>query len=180
MEALKARIAASARKAGMDTEFDSLEKLVKREPPPVVEWWDELLLGAESYDVLEQGTSQVDNPQGPITYFVQHPVQILPPWEKRKVEPQALKLTKKVGLCLLVSLVRGAEGLELRRLTPCIASSLVSRSPRRCASSVAWPISRTGRTVSAWVSSHPTRPRVRPSFSLAPRATLPALDRTTR
>lgn len=29
MEALKARIAASARKAGMDSEFQSLEKLVK-------------------------------------------------------------------------------------------------------------------------------------------------------
>lgn len=101
MEALKARIAASARKAGMDTEFDTLEKLVKREPPPAVEWWDELLLGAESYDVLEAGTSLVDNPQGPITYFVQHPVQILPPWEKRKVEPQALKLTKKVRLISL-------------------------------------------------------------------------------
>lgn len=36
MEALKARIAASARKAGMDTEFDTLEKLVKVRRPPVL------------------------------------------------------------------------------------------------------------------------------------------------
>lgn len=70
----------------------------QREAPPEVEWWDEPILGSTSYDAVLEGTDKIEDPTGPITFYVQHPVQIQPPWEKKKVEPQALKLTKRVRL----------------------------------------------------------------------------------
>lgn len=93
MEALRQRIAESARKAGLDSEFDALDKVVRREAPPECEWWDEPLLTDQKYTDLSKIDS--DDPLGPINFYVQHPVQIAAPWEKRKVEIRPLMLTKK-------------------------------------------------------------------------------------
>lgn len=76
----------------------------QREAPPEVEWWDEPLLVDSSYssattpsgmDKIEGGNGQ--DPARPITIYVQHPVQIVAPWEKKKIEAQPLKLTKKAS-----------------------------------------------------------------------------------
>jgi len=129
MEALRQRIAESARKAGLDSEFDALDRVVRvsshvrisarrstrflsplevptprligpfffslnsqRDAPPECEWWDEPLLPTKAYDDL----TKIESEDSPITIYVQHPVQIAAPWEKKKVEIRPLMLTKKV------------------------------------------------------------------------------------
>ncbi|CDZ98607.1 Putative u4/u6 small nuclear ribonucleoprotein [Phaffia rhodozyma] len=95
MEALKKRIADAAKKAGLDSEFDASERTLRREPPPEVEWWDEPLLTNKTYDDVEASKTKIDAEDSPITPFVQHPIQIQAPWDKKKVEPRPLMLTKK-------------------------------------------------------------------------------------
>jgi U4/U6 small nuclear ribonucleoprotein PRP3 len=124
LDALKQRIAESAKKAGLNSEFETLEKNIRaclflrarfllililclppqREPPPVAEWWDVSLLPNKTYDDLAQGLSYTNIRAGdsPITLYVQHPIPIPAPWDKFAVEVKALKLTKKVRAMQLV------------------------------------------------------------------------------
>ncbi|KAI0937628.1 hypothetical protein AcW1_010252 [Taiwanofungus camphoratus] len=97
LEQLKQRIAESARKAGLDTEFETLEKNIRREPPPAAEWWDAALLPNKDYNDLSFGLSQLNirNANSPITIYVQHPIPIPAPGDKNKVAMKPLKLTKK-------------------------------------------------------------------------------------
>jgi U4/U6 small nuclear ribonucleoprotein PRP3 len=117
MEQLKQRIAESARKAGLDGEFETLEKNIKvlpdqhftasvslnsvilqREVPPEAEWWDKPLLPNDSYKDLENGVEQLSlRGSSVIDHLIQHPIPILPPGDKNKVAPKPLMLTKKVG-----------------------------------------------------------------------------------
>lgn len=100
MEALRQRIAENARKAGLDSEFEVLERSVKRQPPPEVEWWDAPLLRNRKYDDLDegvkQGTTIYDEGNEYVTLFVQHPIPIPAPWEGKTPELRGLMLTKKV------------------------------------------------------------------------------------
>ncbi|KAN0061378.1 U4/U5/U6 small nuclear ribonucleoprotein prp3 [Thecaphora frezii] len=50
MEELKRRIQESARKAGMQDDLTGDERLLQRQAPPEVEWWDVALLPNKSYD----------------------------------------------------------------------------------------------------------------------------------
>ncbi|KAI6115140.1 pre-mRNA processing factor 3-domain-containing protein [Pisolithus croceorrhizus] len=97
LEALKQRIAESARKAGLDSEFETLEKNIKREPPPDVEWWDAALLPNKTYDDLAMGFSALNirTEDSPVTIYVQHPIPIPAPADKNKVGLKPLKLTTK-------------------------------------------------------------------------------------
>ncbi|KDQ10298.1 hypothetical protein BOTBODRAFT_164051 [Botryobasidium botryosum FD-172 SS1] len=99
LEALKQRIAESARKAGLDSEFETLEKNIRREPPPDVEWWDAALLPNKSYSDLDlpEGLAglNIRNESSPITIYVQHPIAIPAPWDKFTVGAKPLMLTKK-------------------------------------------------------------------------------------
>ncbi|OSX63253.1 hypothetical protein POSPLADRAFT_1139188 [Postia placenta MAD-698-R-SB12] len=97
LEQLKQRIAESARKAGLDTEFETLEKNIRREPPPAAEWWDAALLPNKTYEDLELGMSALNirNANSPITIYVQHPIPIPAPGDKNKLTMKPLKLTKK-------------------------------------------------------------------------------------
>ncbi|KAJ9116057.1 hypothetical protein QFC20_000729 [Naganishia adeliensis] len=99
MEALRQRIAENARKAGLDSEFEVLERSVKRQPPPEVEWWDAPLLRDGKYDDLDkgmkQGTIVLDDQNQHVTLFVQHPIPIPAPWEGKTPELRGLMLTKK-------------------------------------------------------------------------------------
>lgn len=135
MEALRQRIAESARKAGLDSEFDALDRVVRvsrilesqldarrvfpllsnsqtrltaaffflldlqRDAPPECEWWDEPLLPTKAYDDL----TKIESEDSPVTIYVQHPVQIAAPWEKKKVEIRPLMLTKKVSLLSILA-----------------------------------------------------------------------------
>lgn len=116
LEALKQRIAENARKAGLDSEFETLEKNIKvcstsppfvslfiillrqREPPPQVEWWDAALLPHKTYDDLTLGMSELNirTENSPVTIYVQHPIPIPAPVDKSKVGLKPLKLTTKV------------------------------------------------------------------------------------
>ncbi|KAG0697900.1 pre-mRNA processing factor 3-domain-containing protein [Suillus ampliporus] len=97
LEALKQRIADGARKAGLDGEFDSLEKNIKREPPPVVEWWDAALLPSKNYDDILLGVSHLNirTQDSPVTLYVQHPIPIPAPMDENKVGLKPLMLTKR-------------------------------------------------------------------------------------
>ncbi|TFK47568.1 PRP3-domain-containing protein [Heliocybe sulcata] len=97
LEELKQRIAESARKAGLDSEFETLEKNIRREPPPDVEWWDAALLPNKTYDDLARGVENMNirNEGSPITIYVQHPIPIPAPGDKNQGVLKPLKLTKK-------------------------------------------------------------------------------------
>ncbi|TDL18683.1 PRP3-domain-containing protein [Rickenella mellea] len=97
LEELKQRIAESARKAGLDGEFESVEKSIRRDPPPEAEWWDAALLPRKTYDDLAYGFDALNirNADSPINIYVQHPIPIPAPGDKNKQELKPLKLTKK-------------------------------------------------------------------------------------
>ncbi|KAF9788673.1 pre-mRNA processing factor 3-domain-containing protein [Thelephora terrestris] len=96
LEQLKQRIAESARKAGLDTEFETLEKNIKREVPPEAEWWDKPLLPSDSYKDLEGGVERLNlRGSSVIDHLIQHPIPIPPPGDKNKIAPKPLMLTKK-------------------------------------------------------------------------------------
>ncbi|KAI0314405.1 pre-mRNA processing factor 3-domain-containing protein [Amylostereum chailletii] len=98
LEALKQRIAESAKKAGLDNEFDTLEKKIKREVPPRSEWWDEALLPTKNYediDNFDPSALNIRKDGSPITFYIQHPIPIPAPGEKNKPVAKPLMLTKK-------------------------------------------------------------------------------------
>ncbi|KAF5373863.1 hypothetical protein D9758_000613 [Tetrapyrgos nigripes] len=96
LEALKQRIAESARKAGLDGDM-GIERTIKRPPPPEVEWWDEALLPNRKYDDLGLGMENlnINTADSPITIYVQHPIPIPAPGDKNKIALNPLKLTTK-------------------------------------------------------------------------------------
>ncbi|KAI0037193.1 pre-mRNA processing factor 3-domain-containing protein [Vararia minispora EC-137] len=98
LEALKKRIADSAKKAGLDSEFDTLERKLKREPPPRAEWWDEGLLPTKNYEDIDNfhpSALNIRKEGSPITIYVQHPIPIPAPGDKNKPGAKPLMLTKK-------------------------------------------------------------------------------------
>ncbi|KAG7443642.1 PRP3-domain-containing protein [Guyanagaster necrorhizus] len=96
LEALKQRIAESARKAGLDSDM-GIEKSVKRAPPPEAEWWDAALLPNKTYEDLSYGIQamNIKTEDSPITIYIQHPIPIPAPGDKDKVALKPMKLTKK-------------------------------------------------------------------------------------
>jgi len=97
LEELKQRIAENAKKAGLDAEFETLEKSIRREPPPAAEWWDAALLPNKTYDDLVRGIGAMNirSDNSPITIYVQHPIPIPAPGDKNTVAMKPLRLTKK-------------------------------------------------------------------------------------
>ncbi|KAF7323822.1 U4 u6 small nuclear ribonucleoprotein [Mycena kentingensis (nom. inval.)] len=98
LEALKQRIAESARKAGLDGDM-GIERAVKRAPPPEAEWWDQSLLPTKKYDDLDEYAveeiPQIHGLDSPITHYIQHPIPIPAPGDKNKASLKPLMLTKK-------------------------------------------------------------------------------------
>lgn len=96
LEELKQRIAEQSRKAGLDSEFDVLERSLKRAPPPEVEWWDEAILPQGSnYDNIAHAEEWFRTTNDSlITHLVQHPIPIPAPSE-RKQTVGGIMLTKK-------------------------------------------------------------------------------------
>ncbi|QRV82045.1 U4/U6 small nuclear ribonucleoprotein Prp3 [Ceratobasidium sp. AG-Ba] len=103
LEELKQRIAESAKKAGLDSEFEILEKNIRREAPPAAEWWDASLLPNKTYEDLgplanhnpNLTNTHIRSHDSPITMYVQHPIPVPAPWEKNEMAIKALKLTSK-------------------------------------------------------------------------------------
>lgn len=110
MEALRLRIMEKSRKAGLDSEFDTMgrslkvstvgrlgiELILQRLPPPDVEWWDKALLPDEqTYDYLDTAMDFLEKSDDSlITHLIQHPIPIPAPGDK-KAEERGLMLTKK-------------------------------------------------------------------------------------
>ncbi|KAI8331439.1 pre-mRNA processing factor 3-domain-containing protein [Choanephora cucurbitarum] len=93
LEKMKQAIAESVKKAGMQTELDVSDKVIKREPPPPVEWWDAPFLANKSYEDVDQ--VNVDQLDTLVTMYVHHPVPIQPPGEGNTAIVRSLMLTKK-------------------------------------------------------------------------------------
>ncbi|KAL7419136.1 U4/U5/U6 small nuclear ribonucleoprotein prp3 [Cryptotrichosporon argae] len=95
MEALRQRIAAQSRKVGLEGEFDTLERALRRQPPPEVEWWDRAILpDAGTYDDIYAAIAHVESSDSLVTHLVQHPIPIPAPSDK-KAPARAMMLTKK-------------------------------------------------------------------------------------
>lgn len=106
MNALKERIEASARKAGIRDDLIGDERILRRPEPPVAEWWDMALLPTKSYDDVPDRTVSKSGPyppnmplieheESPIDHLVQHPIPIPPPTANIKVQPHGVILTKQ-------------------------------------------------------------------------------------
>ncbi|KAJ7076104.1 pre-mRNA processing factor 3-domain-containing protein [Mycena belliarum] len=96
LEALKQRIAESARKAGLDGDM-GIERGIKRLPPPEAEWWDQPLLPNRRYADIDLGVDNLNirTSDSPITIYIQHPIPIPAPGDKNKVALKPMMLTKK-------------------------------------------------------------------------------------
>lgn len=102
MEALKARIAEAARKAGLEEDLEAdggLGRRIKKQPPPGVEWWDVGLVEGDSYESIHSDHGKKMAEHG-CTDLVQHPIPIPAPGDKKDVTVRPLTLTKKVSLFL--------------------------------------------------------------------------------
>lgn len=98
LEELKKKIAETVKKTGMESELELVsDQAIRREPPPVVEWWDIPLLRAPNYEDLTTDNVRVD-PEAEdviITSYVQHPVAVPPPLGEAAPAPKPLMMTKK-------------------------------------------------------------------------------------
>ncbi|EPS41639.1 hypothetical protein H072_4457 [Dactylellina haptotyla CBS 200.50] len=94
LEELKARIAAAARRAGIEEDIDT-DKMFLRDAPPEVEWWDQGLCANGSYDDTTSNNLKINSEDSIITIYVQHPILLDPPMEKHVPAPKPLPLTKK-------------------------------------------------------------------------------------
>lgn len=95
LEAMKKRIAAQTRKAGIDDDLDVEKNFVVQEPP-AVEWWDEGLIQGDSYDAIEDESNwKITTPDTIVTELIQHPVALEPPQERRAPPPKPMHLTSK-------------------------------------------------------------------------------------
>jgi U4/U6 small nuclear ribonucleoprotein PRP3 len=121
LEALKLKISETIKKSGVDANLDLIsEKSIRRDAPPLMEWWDlPLTHGFRTYeeflgddDSLEfdftkpvpmevdadgsKSATKPDDSEGlpPITIYIQHPVPIPPAFEAPP-PPRQVMLTKK-------------------------------------------------------------------------------------
>ncbi|TRX92796.1 hypothetical protein FHL15_006202 [Xylaria flabelliformis] len=93
LEALKKKIAAQTRKAGIDEDID-VEKNFVVEAPPDIEWWDEGLVNGNKYDDIDNpGALKIDTEDTIITSYIQHPVAIEPPQDQHIPAPKPMYLT---------------------------------------------------------------------------------------
>ena len=94
LEAMKKRIAETARKVGIDEDMET-DKAFLREPPPEIEWWDQGLTTNSSYDDIAHDQLCITTDGSIITIYIQHPIQLEPPQEKHIPLPKPLPLTAK-------------------------------------------------------------------------------------
>ncbi|KAI9339263.1 pre-mRNA processing factor 3-domain-containing protein [Pilaira anomala] len=97
LEKLKQEITESVKKAGMQTEIDVSDKVIKRVEPPAVEWWDAPFLANKTYEDLNDANEiNPDKLDTLVTMYVHHPVVIKPPSEINAVPiVRSLMMTTK-------------------------------------------------------------------------------------
>jgi U4/U6 small nuclear ribonucleoprotein PRP3 len=137
LEALKKKIAAQTRKAGIDEDID-VEKNFVVEAPPDIEWWDEGLVNGSNYDNIDDlSTLKIDTEDTIITSYIQHPVAIEPPQDQRLPEPKPMYLTSNEQAKLrrqrrMADLKE--EQAKIRRKFPFTRATALWHRPRRCLS----------------------------------------------
>lgn len=94
LEAMKKRIAAQTRKAGIDEDLD-MEKNFVVEAPPKIEWWDEALVDGDYSKIEDMAALKLTTPDSIITTYIQHPVALEPPQDKNMPAPKPMYLTPK-------------------------------------------------------------------------------------
>ena len=111
LEAMKKRIAEAARKVGIDEDMHAdkafavsflyslciyklADSLLQREPPPEIEWWDQGLTTAPSYDAITPESLLILTADTIVTHYVQHPVLLAPPQDQLAPSMKPLPLTK--------------------------------------------------------------------------------------
>lgn len=98
LEEMRRRIAESARKAGL--EEDRSEQAFVVPQPPEIEWWDEGLVEGTAYPdfdddaVAAEQKLKITTEDTVITRYVQHPVLLQPPQEKKYPAPKPMFMTK--------------------------------------------------------------------------------------
>ncbi|TPX35959.1 hypothetical protein SmJEL517_g01728 [Synchytrium microbalum] len=98
LESLKQAIAESVKKSGLETEMELVSDLsIRKEPPPIVEWWDLPLLPSGSYTDVDLGRyrEKLTDDSDIVTSLVHHPSKLDPPGNKAPVVARPLMLTKK-------------------------------------------------------------------------------------
>jgi U4/U6 small nuclear ribonucleoprotein PRP3 len=94
LEKLKQQIAANVKKAGMEAEMELVDdSSLRREPPPEVEWWDQLIVDGNYDNPVDYERVSPDG-ETLITNLIQHPIPIQPP-EAASQAPKDLMLTEK-------------------------------------------------------------------------------------
>ena len=95
LEEMKRRIAESSKRAGVTEDLDT-EKAFVVPAPPKMEWWDEGIVAGLDYSHIDAPMGlKIDTTDSIITIFVQHPVAIEPPQEKKMPAPKPMFLTPK-------------------------------------------------------------------------------------
>ena len=69
----------------------------KRDPPPLLEWWDSHFLPNKTYADIDAGLAKIGDEDSLVTWFIQHPIQIKPPGDNGPPPPKPLMLTKRVN-----------------------------------------------------------------------------------
>ena len=93
LEDMKRRIAEQSRKAGMMDDIES-EKVFIVSEPPEIEWWDEGLVSGTNYsEIASPGGLKIDSSDSVVTAYIQHPVALEPPQEKKAPAPKPMYLT---------------------------------------------------------------------------------------
>ncbi|CAM1509236.1 Fc.00g029750.m01.CDS01 [Cosmosporella sp. VM-42] len=125
LEAMKKRIAAQTRKAGIDEDLD-VERNFVVDAPPDVEWWDEGLIDGASYDVVDDLTNlKLRTPDSIITEYIQHPVALEPPQDRHVPAPKPMFLTSREQ----AKLRRQRRMAELKEMQAKIRLGLVPAPP---------------------------------------------------
>lgn len=94
LEAMKKRIAETARKVGIDEDMET-DKAFLGAAPPEIEWWDQGLTTNNTYDDIANDQLRIASEDSIITIYIQHPIQLEPPQEKHIPPPKPLPLTAK-------------------------------------------------------------------------------------
>ncbi|POR34012.1 U4/U5/U6 small nuclear ribonucleoprotein prp3 [Tolypocladium paradoxum] len=125
LEAMKKRIAEQTRKAGIDEDLD-VEKNLVVQAPPDVEWWDEGLVDGQNYDDIESPAKlKITTPDSIVTEYVQHPVAVEPPQDRRAPAAKPMFLTSKEQ----AKLRRQRRMAELKEMQAKIRLGLVPAPP---------------------------------------------------
>ncbi|KAH7134852.1 pre-mRNA processing factor 3-domain-containing protein [Dactylonectria estremocensis] len=125
LEAMKKRIAAQTRKAGIDEDLD-VERNFVVDAPPDIEWWDQGLVDGSSYDVVDDPSKlKIHTEDSIITEYIQHPVALEPPQDRLAPAPKAMFLTSREQ----AKLRRQRRMAELKEMQAKIRLGLVPAPP---------------------------------------------------